>query len=168
MARRRSHPRAGQHGGQRTFRAAVTAVPAIAGAFRSGVQALKSEHRQRLENAGLATGSIDLDAALEKDFPNTHRWDYGIGLPGDQASEKVLWLEVHHAASGETERVISKLQALKAWLADHAPQLAAIPRTSVWALSNTESNPTDRRRRNSLAEKHGLRRVTGRLNLSSF
>lgn len=169
MARRQSRagsrPRASN---KKTFRAAVLAVPAIAGSFREGVQALKREHRQGLKNAQIATGSIDLDAALQRTHSNDHRWDYGIGLPHDERTEKVLWLEVHHAASGETERVIRKLQALKAWLAANAPDLNAMPRVFIWQLSNTESNPNDRRTRTALAERHGLKRRQGILDLASI
>lgn len=48
-----------------------------------------------------------LDEALKDRFPSANRWDYGIGLPAGKA-EQVLWLEVHHAASGETDRVLRK------------------------------------------------------------
>ena len=166
MARRKSQNGSRRPGNRKTFRTAVLAVPALAGAFQQGVQALTREHRRGLDNAPLATGSMDLDAALQAAFPNDHRWDYGIGLPHDAQTEKVLWLEVHHAASGETERVIRKLQALKTWLAANAPALAAMPRVYIWQLSNTENNPNDRRSRNKLAEQHGLRRVQGVLDLA--
>ncbi len=168
MARRRPQNGSSRSGNKKIFRAAVLAAPAIAGAFREGVQALTREHRQGLKNAQVATGSIDLDAALRTDYPNDHRWDYGIGLPLNTQTEKVLWLEVHHAASGETERVIKKLQALKEWLAANAPALAAMPRVYVWQLSNTENNPNDRRKRNALAQRHGLRRVQGMLDLATI
>ena len=153
-------------GTQKTFKAAVIAVPAIANSYREGVQALKDGHRKRLKNSHLATGSLDLDAALECSYPNDYRWDYGIGLSCINASEKVLWLEVHHAASGETDRVIQKLKALKRWLQGQAGDLAAMPCVFVWQLSNVEHNPNDRRKRNQLAEKHGLKRVQGVLDLS--
>lgn len=166
MARRRSQNGSSRSGNKLTFRAAVLAVPVIAGAFREGVQALTREHRQGLKNAQIATGSIDLDAALQAAYPNDHRWDYGIGLPQDARTEKVLWLEVHHAASGETERVINKLKALKAWLQSSAPELDRMPKKFVWQLSNVERNPNDRRSRNKLAEAGGIHlRVQGALDL---
>lgn len=150
-----------------TFRAAVLAVPQIATAYRPGVQALKKEHRKQLRNADVATGSIELDEALRLAYPNDHRWDYGIGLPGDSRSERVLWVEVHHAASKQTEILIRKLEQLKSWLQAHAPELWKLPREFVWQLSNAERNPNDRRKRNALAEKYGIRRVQGALDLQA-
>ena len=69
-------------GAPMTFEKAVKASPSIASSSRKGIQALKSEHRKGLKNGDVATGSIDLDAALANTLPNDHRWDYGIGLPG--------------------------------------------------------------------------------------
>lgn len=154
---------------KKTFKAAVLATPMIASAFCPGVQALKNEHRRGLQNSHIATGSIDLDAALQPHFPNDHRWDYGIGLPQDARTEKVLWLEVHHAASGETERVLNKLKALKEWLQSSAPELNRLPKKFVWQLSNVERNPNDRRIRNRLAEAGGIHlRVQGVLDLAKI
>ncbi|MDB6132763.1 MAG: uncharacterized protein JWM59_1006 [Verrucomicrobiales bacterium] len=155
-------------GSRKTFKAAVMAVPDMAGNFRNGVQALAESHRKGLKNMQLATGSLDLDAALAASRPNDHRWDYGIGLPFSAGAEKVLWLEVHYAASGETERVIKKLTALKSWLQSNAEALQALPRIYVWQLSNVERSPNDRRKRNALAEKHGLQRVQGVLDLATL
>lgn len=155
-------------GAPMTFEKAVKASPPIAPSYRKGIQALKSEHRKGLKNRELATGSIDLDAALAKSLPNDHRWDYGIGLPGKGNAERVVWLEVHHAASGETERVINKLRALKIWLQANAPALSSMTRYYVWQLSNVERNLNDRRSRNREAEKHGLRRIQGKVDLGAF
>jgi len=149
-----------------TFQSAARAVPQIAKSVCMGVQALREADRKRIHNTKLATGSIDLDEALRTAYPNDPRWDYGIGLPGDARKERVLWLEVHHAASGETERVLNKLAALKSWLAAQAPELQKLPRLFVWQLSNVESNPNDRRKRNQAAEKHGLVRMSGILDLA--
>jgi hypothetical protein len=169
MARRKSHSPRHASAVKKTFKAAVQATPMIASAFCPGVQALKREHRQGLRNAQIATGSIDLDATLEPHFHNDHRWDYGIGLAQDARTEKVLWLEVHHAASGETERVINKLKALKAWLQSSAPELDRMPKKFVWQLSNVERNPNDRRSRNKLAEAGGIHlRVQGALDLATL
>lgn len=153
---------------QKTFKKAVKSTAEIADSFRDGIQALLNEHRKGLKNGQLATGSIDLDEALRKDHPQDHRWDYGIGIPRGQNAEKVLWLEVHHAASGETERVIKKLQALRSWLQNHSQPLASMEKVFVWQLSNVENNPNDRRKRNQLAAKHGLRRVQGMVDLANI
>jgi hypothetical protein len=151
-----------------TFHGAVEATPSIRGAGRPGLQALVRADRERIIDGTLATGSVALDEALLRADPHGNRWDYGIGLPpqAGRSGESVLWLEVHHAASGETEAVVKKLEWLKSWLREHAPRLDALPRKFVWQLSNVERHPNDRLRRNRLAEQHGLRRVEGRLRLA--
>jgi hypothetical protein len=83
-----------------SFKQAVLSTADIAEAYQNGIQALLPEHRRGLRNGQSATGSVDIDSALKKKLPSDYRWDYGIGLPKGQTSEKVLWLEVHHAASG--------------------------------------------------------------------
>lgn len=147
-----------------SFGARVQATPAIAHAYQPGIQSLLPVDRRRLAASERATGSIALDDALKDRFPESHRWDYGIGLPGER-TEHVLWLEVHHAASGETERVLRKLRWLREWLRGEAPALERLPAKFIWLLSNVESNPNDRRKRQQLAETHGLRRHQGILHL---
>lgn len=150
-----------------SFKVAVQATPAIALAYQPGIKALLPADKRRLVAVEGATGSMALDEALKDRFPNDHRWDYGIGLPASTA-EQVLWLEVHHAASGETDRVLKKLQWLKGWLRNEAHALDRMPAKFIWLLSNVESNPNDRRKRQQLAEKHGLRRHQGVLNLAAL
>ena len=135
---------------------------------KAGLQALLDSHRRNISNGQIATGSLNYDEAILPYAPNDHRVDYGIGLPVDKTTEKVLWLEVHHAASGETERVVKKLAALKAWISENGPAFSRMERVFIWQLTNVENNPNDRRKRNLLAAKHGIRRVQGGLNLASF
>lgn len=151
------------------FQRAVEATPAISGAFQPGIHALEPADRKRLaeNDKPLATGSVFLDKALRKQHPSANRWDYGIGL-GSADAETVLWLEVHHSASGQAELVIKKLEWLKHWLSTSAPALARMRRECVWLLSNVEANPNDRKRRHALAEHHGLKRVQGVLRLGEF
>lgn len=149
------------------FHAAIDATASIQGAHRPGLQALLRADRERILDRPLAAGSLALDDALANSEPNSNRWDYGIGLRSDASGrETILWLEVHHAASGEAKTVIRKLEWLKHWLRTQAPRLDAFPRRFVWQLSNVERHPNDRLRRNRLAEQHGLRRVEGKLRLA--
>lgn len=153
------------------FQQAVEMTPAIAGAYHNGLQALEPADRARLDDKQLASGSLFLDKTLKKakGHATAPRWDYAIGLETDDAGrEVVLWLEVHHPASKQAKKVIAKLNWLKAWLANEAPRLAAMPRRFVWLLSSNESNPNDRQRRTRLAEQHGLIRSQGRLGLREF
>lgn len=149
------------------FAAAIAATPSIQNTHQPGLQALQKADRDRILDKPLATGSLALDEALVKADPDGNRWDYGIGLPPLHGrGESVVWLEVHHAASGEADTVIKKLEWLKIWLREQAPRLDALPRKFVWQLSNVERHPNDRLRRNRLAERHGLRRVEGKLRLA--
>jgi hypothetical protein len=149
------------------FQQAVEATPGLAGAYKPGIQALEPADRQRIADKELARGSIFLDGALKKAQPNANRWDYAIGMD-DTKSEMILWLEVHHAASGQADLVIKKLEWLKGWLSQGSSGLGGMRRKFVWLLSNVETNPNDRNRRNRLAEKHGLIRRQGQLRLREF
>ncbi len=149
------------------FQLAVEATSVVGHAFHAGIQALEEQHKQMLEDKHLATGSLALDETLKKTKPHgdAHRWDYAIGLSAANNKERVLWLEPHRAGSGEAQTVIDKLEWLKGWLRDSAPELDKLHKAFVWLGTNKE-NPNDRRRRNDFAQKHGLRRVSGRLRLS--
>jgi len=151
------------------FQRAVKATQAVADAFYTGIQALEDRDKNLLEDKDLATGSLALDRTLREAelFPNDNRWDYAIGLSAPKNTERVLWLEPHHAGSGQTDKVIKKLHWLRNWLRDHAPQLEKLRKdfVFVWLVTSKE-NPNDRQRRTSMAQKHGLRRVNGRLRLS--
>jgi hypothetical protein len=150
------------------FQRAVEATTGISRAYKPGIQALEPPDKPRLEHKELATGSVFLDDALKKAHPNANRWDYGIGLSDGEHAEVVLWLEVHHSASGQADLVIKKLEWLRHWLSTSAPELDLLQKKFVWLLSNVETNPNDRKRRNSLAEHHGLVRRQGTLRLREF
>lgn len=151
------------------FQSAVEATPVVAHAFCAGIQALEERDKRLLEDKNLATGSLALDKTLQEAelFPNDNRWDYGIGLSAPKTTERVLWLEPHHAGSGQAEKVIKKLQWLNSWLRQKAPELEKLRKdfVFVWLVTSKE-NPNDRQRRTTLARRHGLRRVNGRLRLS--
>ncbi len=152
------------------FKAAVEATPSIRRAYHPGLQALPKADRNRLTDRDLATGSVFVDKTLEDSnlHTNSHRWDYGIGLGNTHVGERILWLETHHAASGETKRVLLKLDWLKSWLRKEAPELNKLPSKFVWLLTNTENNPNDRQRRAQAAERNLLIRAQGTLHLSKF
>ena len=151
------------------FQKAVEETPSISHAFKAGVKALEPHDRTRLESKTKATGSLNLDETLKRQFPNENRWDYAIGLPKNHGRETVLWLEVHSMSSGQSKVVIKKLNWLKMWLRDNAPLLHALNKVFVWQVSGKDSsNPNDRRKSTQLAEKHGLRRVVGQVDLAKY
>lgn len=151
------------------FKRGVEATPVVAHAFCHGLQALEDRDKNLIADKQFATGSLALDKTLQEAelFPNDNRWDYGISISAPKNSERVLWLEPHHAGSGQTDKVIKKLHWLQCWLREHAPELEKLRGdfVFVWLVTSKES-PNDRQRRTHLARRHGLRRVSGNLRLS--
>ena len=77
-----------------TFKSIVQAIPAIAGAYREGLQALESKDAGKVkpQNPRKLSGSVYLDKCLETTNHHDARWDYVIGY-----SEKAYFVEVHPA-----------------------------------------------------------------------
>ena len=146
-----------------TFRQAVKKTPGIANAYRPGLQALRSRDRQRIsvKNTRRISGSVDLDSALQSQFPNDPRWDYGVGYRGvNSQRETVYWIEIHPANSREINTVLKKLHWLKDWLQQYAPDLNRMKKDFFWISSGkTTLSPTAPRMK-KLAEA-GLRQLVG-------
>jgi len=78
------------------------------------------EHRAGVTTRARArfSGSVDLDDHFREAEPDSHRWDYGIGIRTDDG-EQAHWIEPHPASStGEADVMLAKLRWLKAKLAD--------------------------------------------------
>lgn len=124
-----------------TFQQAVEATADLAGAWRPGLQALKSVDKLHVkaQNTRRLTGSTDVDAALQPRWPQDNRWDYAIGhQPANRQGEMICWVEVHPASAGDTKVVLAKLDWLQKWLIG-AAHLNAMPREFVWVSSGTTS-----------------------------
>jgi hypothetical protein len=119
-----------------SFRGAVEATPAVAGAYRAGLQALPANDRARIvcNRPRRLTGSIHVDDALAASHPNAPRWDYGIGYRRG-ADERAVWVEVHPASSTSIGGMLKKLEWLKTWLQGHAPRLHAITKDDYYWLA---------------------------------
>jgi hypothetical protein len=118
-----------------TFEDAVgAAVAPIFDAFHAGKQALKGEHRDlvKCRNARRFTGSIDLEAALMSSPPREqiNPWDYGLGFRENDGREAAIWIEVHPASTSEVTTILKKLEWLRNWLRNEAPELHAMSRRS--------------------------------------
>ena len=60
------------------------------------------------------TGSVDIDEGCRVAEPESHRWDYGLGLQRNGESEFAVWVEPHPASStGEVAKIIAKLDWLE-------------------------------------------------------
>lgn len=109
------------------FRQAVEATPQIQNAYNSGLQALLSKERGKIQLSDTVDceGSVDIDTTVRRLYPQDNRWDYCFSYKGE-----VFFAEIHSANTGEVDTVIRKLQWLKDWLRVQAPQLNQLKATS--------------------------------------
>jgi hypothetical protein len=110
-----------------TFEQAVAqAQPPVNGAYQPGLQALGSNcDLVHCSTPRSITGSIYVDGVLAAEFPNSPRWDYGVGFRRTSAEEAV-WIEVHPAATSDVRKMIDKLNWLQKWLERGASALNAL------------------------------------------
>lgn len=106
-----------------TFKSIVQAIPAIAGAYREGLQALESKDAGKVkpQNPRKLSGSVYLDKCLKTTNPHDARWDYVIGY-----REKAYFVEVHPANTSNVDEVVKKKKWLDVWLKTNALDLKAI------------------------------------------
>ena len=106
-----------------TFKSIVQAIPAIAGAYREGLQALESKDAGKVkpQNPRKLSGSVYLDKCLKTTNPHDARWDYVIGY-----REKAYFVEVHPANTSNVDEVVKKKKWLEVWLKTNALDLKAM------------------------------------------
>lgn len=106
-----------------TFKSIVQAIPAIAGAYREGLQALESKDAGKVkpQNPRKLSGSVYLDKCLKTANPHDARWDYVIGY-----REKAYFVEVHPANTSNVDEVVKKKKWLDVWLKTNALDLKAM------------------------------------------
>ncbi len=101
------------------FKTAVEATPQVATCYKPGLQAL-GDYSKKISPADTSKcqGSLDIDACTVASYPQENRWDYAIGY-----DSKVYFVEFHSAQTGEVRPMLKKLQWLKDWLNNHAPEI---------------------------------------------
>jgi hypothetical protein len=107
-----------------TFKQAVKQTPEVQNCFQSGLRAFgKHSSKIDLANQSKCAGSIDIDGCLDaqKMYPNDNRWDYAFDYEG-----KVYFVEVLSAYTNEVGVVLKKLQWLKDWLQQKAPEIGKL------------------------------------------
>lgn len=106
-----------------TFKSIVQAIPAIAGAYREGLQALESKDAGKVkpQNPRKLSGSVYLDKCLKTTNSHDARWDYVIGY-----REKAYFVEVHPANTSNVDEVVKKKKWLEVWLKTNALDLKAM------------------------------------------
>ena len=106
-----------------TFKKAVeAAAPPLNISYQPGLQALGVYSKKVIQNKSV-TGSIDIDKALVRLHASENRWDYGIGYKLTKAKECAVWVEVHGAKIDEVGTLARKVNWLKDYLKQHAPDL---------------------------------------------
>lgn len=107
------------------FQYAIENTPEVKNGYYSGIKAVKSIERPKINPSqpDLLDGSLDIDTCTQNLYPNDTRWDYAISYKG-----KVCFFEIHPAYEKEIKKMESKIQWLRTWLKNKAPKIASLPR----------------------------------------
>jgi hypothetical protein len=112
-----------------TFRAAIKMTRDVQSCYQKNLQALKSSERRKVKLAipDKCGGSLFIDQCLvdQGKYPNENRWDYAIDYNGE-----IIFIEFHSANTSEVETVIKKLEWLKIWLRQKAPEIDRLKSTT--------------------------------------
>jgi hypothetical protein len=104
---------------EKTFKEAVDATISIGQCFQVGLRGLGTHSKKiKLGDTSKCEGSVDIDSCLAKIHPQSSRWDYCFSYKGE-----VFFVEVHGAITSEVSTVLKKLQWLKSWLNNNAPEI---------------------------------------------
>ncbi len=102
-----------------TFKQAIEATPDVANGFKLGLTALGTlSSKVSVSDTQLLQGSLDIDTCTASKYPNSNRWDYAFAY-----NDETFFIEVHPANSSEVNTVLKKLQWLKDWLHQKAPEI---------------------------------------------
>jgi hypothetical protein len=102
-----------------SFQKAVENTPEVATCFQHGLSALgKYSEKIEMVDSKLCDGSLDLDICTVKIYPSENRWDYAISY-----ASKVYFVEIHSAEDSQVRTMLRKLQWLKDWLNQKAPEI---------------------------------------------
>ena len=115
-----------------SFKKAIENTPLLKNAFEKGLKALGSNSSKvKPLDTSKCEGSVDIDTAVKSRYPNASRWDYAVGYNG-----RTYFIEVHTAKTDEVKSVLNKLQWLKDFLINDAPELNQQPKSFHWIISN--------------------------------
>lgn len=106
------------------FEEAVKAIPQISQSYCTGLRAMgKDASRVCAADTKIFTGSVDIDRATKKLYPEDARWDFAIGY-----GAAAYFVEVHPASTSNVSEVINKANWLRLWLRE-----AGNPLRGLWA-----------------------------------
>lgn len=92
--------------------------------YEHGLGAMKKGDRRCIcvPETKLIGCTVALDEAAEKAYPVDNRWDYALEYDGN-----TFFIEIHHASTSEIDCVIRKVDFVKTWLNDNAPEILSLP-----------------------------------------
>lgn len=119
-----------------SFEQAVDATPDVYGKSTKGLSALGSNSKKIVtKNSKLLDGSLDIDSSVKKLYPEDSRWDYAVSY-----DKKIYFVEVHPAMTCEVDTVLKKLQWLKRWLKQSAPEIEKLKAERPYHWIQTADN----------------------------
>lgn len=102
-----------------TFKQAIESTPDISNGYKTGLTAFGGySNKVKVPDTTKLQGSVDIDACTTKKYPQSNRWDYAFAYKSE-----VFFVEIHTANTSEVQVVIKKLQWLKDWLNQNAPEI---------------------------------------------
>jgi hypothetical protein len=114
-----------------SFQTAIDKTPLLKDHLKNGLQALGSNSSKvKPSDTRKCEGSVNIDDAVERQFPSSNRWDYAIGYNG-----RIYFIEVHPADTSEVKTVLEKLTWLKIFLIEKTPELNKEPKSFHWIAS---------------------------------
>lgn len=136
------------------IRLRLVAGSALGPLVKNGLQAVERGHvRDLIEDTARTSfeDSLDLDAALQEEYPEDARWDY---LLGHAASGNVVALEPHSAKNDQISAVVQKRKAARAQLRDHMKDGSTISHWYWVASGRVDFAPTEKAIR--VLEQNGI------------
>jgi hypothetical protein len=114
-----------------SFQTAIDKTPLLKDHLKNGLQALGSNSSKvKPPDTRKCEGSVNIDDAIERQFPSSNRWDYAVGYNG-----RTYFIEVHPADTSEVKTVLEKLTWLKSFMVKNAPELNKEPKSFHWISS---------------------------------
>jgi len=105
------------------LKVAVEQTDDVKGNFQIGLGAVHGNERQKIvvPDTRCILGSLDIDASTLTKYPQENRWDYAI-----EYNQEVFFIEIHPASTSDVSTVLAKLDWLKGWLKNKAPNISAL------------------------------------------
>ena len=136
-----------------TFKQAIGQTHEVKKCFQKGLRAFgKDSAKIELADQAKCGGSLFIDDCLKKQklYSNENRWDYAL-----EYETEVYFVEVHSANTCEVRKVLKKLQWLKDWLQQKAPEISKLKAKKqpyYWIQSNDFDIPSTARQYREAAQ----------------